>query len=182
MGGAWAADLLQQMLSCAVAAGLMRSLSGGGGDQAAAAAAHATSASSSSSSGAALDSSAQAMCSSISITASTLFCPTAPLWGNKAATATEQYAVFAAHPAVAEVALQLLATRCVVIHKMQVQHQGQQQQQQLLQQLGKRMRGDLLLLSDPQPRLAVLLPGAAMQTAELEQEAGMLAHCKAVTF
>jgi hypothetical protein len=183
MGGAWAAELLQQMLSCAVTAGLMKALPGGSVDPAAAAAAaaagaaRATSDSSSNSDGAALDSWAEVMSSSISSIAASLFRQTAPLWGSKAVTFTEQYRIFAAHPAVAEVALQHLASRCVAMHKMQVQHQGlQQQQQQLLQQLGKCMRGDLLLLSDPQPRLAALLPGAAMQTAALAKEAELREH------
>jgi hypothetical protein len=174
IGGAWAAESLQRMLSCAVAAGLMRHLSGGSVDRAAAAA---SSASSGSSSSAVLDAWAQTICCSISlVTAESMFCPATPLWGSKAATTAEQYAIFGAHTAVAEVALQLLASRCVVIHKAQVQHQGQQQQRQLLQQLGKRMRGDLLLLSDPQLRLAQLLPDAAfLAAAELAQEADMRA-------
>jgi hypothetical protein len=47
-----------------------------------------------------------------------------------------------------------------------VQQQRQQQQSQLLPHLGKRMRGDLLLLSDPRPRLAPLLPTDAFLAAD----------------
>jgi hypothetical protein len=49
---------------------------------------------------------------------------------------------------------------------MHRQLQAVQQQSQLLPQLGKRMRGDLLLLSDPRPRLLPLLPADAFLAAD----------------
>jgi hypothetical protein len=53
--------------------------------------------------------------------------------------------------------LQLLASRCLLMHKQHVQQQ-QQQGRALIRQLGKRMRGDLLLLADPRDQLLQLLP------------------------
>jgi hypothetical protein len=90
-------------------------------------------------------------------------------------TATEQELLqeichhFTHQPVVAEVALQLLASRCMLMHRqLQAVQQQQQQQWQLSPQLGKRMRGDLLLLSDPQPRVAPLLPADAFVRADAE--------------
>jgi hypothetical protein len=64
--------------------------------------------------------------------------------------------------------LQLLASRCLLLHKQHVQHQRQQQQQGqvLIRQLGKRMRGDLLLLADPRDQLLPLLPNVEFQAAD----------------
>jgi hypothetical protein len=93
---------------------------------------------------------------------------------------------FIFRPAVAEVATQLLASRCLLLYQQNVEGAGdhqnhirqlarreQQQQQEQCQQtqlsrqqLGRRMRGDVLLLTDPQPRLAELLPSAAFLSAD----------------
>jgi hypothetical protein len=62
---------------------------------------------------------------------------------------------FLASSAVTECMLQLLASRCSLMHK---QHVQQQQGLALSRQLGKRMRGDLLLLADPRDQLLQLLP------------------------
>jgi hypothetical protein len=55
------------------------------------------------------------------------------------------------------------------MHKQHVQHQQEQQQQQgeaLIRQLGKRMRGDLLLLADPRDQLLPLLPSSEFLAAD----------------
>jgi hypothetical protein len=62
--------------------------------------------------------------------------------------------------------LQLLASRCLLMHKQHVQQQQQKQGQALLQQLGKHMRGDLLLLADPRERLLQLLPSIEFVAAD----------------
>jgi hypothetical protein len=75
----------------------------------------------------------------------------------------EMQASFASQPAVAEVALQLLAVRCLLAHKPLAQWQ-QQQRAVMLQQQSRHMRRDVLLLlpSDLQQHLAQLLPAGAM--------------------
>jgi hypothetical protein len=74
---------------------------------------------------------------------------------------------FLASPAVTEVMLRLLASRCLLLHMLLVQQQKQQQQGQvLIRQLGKRMRGDLLLLADPRDRLLPLLPSDQFLAAD----------------
>jgi hypothetical protein len=76
---------------------------------------------------------------------------------------------FLANPAVADFTLQLLASRCLLMHKQRVQHQMEQQQQQgqaLMRQLGKRIRGDLLLLADPRDQLLPLLPSNEFLAAD----------------
>jgi hypothetical protein len=71
---------------------------------------------------------------------------------------------FITHEAVAEITLQLLASSCVLIRTQQ-----QQQQQGLLsRQLGKRMRGDLLLLPDPQLQLSHLLPSRLFLSEDID--------------
>jgi hypothetical protein len=72
---------------------------------------------------------------------------------------------FLASPAVAELMLQLLALRCLLMHKQHVQHQ-QQQGLALSRQLGKRMRGDLLPLADPRAQLLPLLPSSEFLAAD----------------
>jgi hypothetical protein len=69
-----------------------------------------------------------------------------------------------------ELALQLLAAQCVVVHE---QHTQQQQQQQgtlgrQSQRLTKQLRGDRLLLPDPRQWLAELLPSDAFIDAARE--------------
>jgi hypothetical protein len=75
---------------------------------------------------------------------------------------------FLASPAVADFTLQLLASRCLLMHKRHAQHQMEQQQQgeALMRQLGKRMRGDLLLLPDPREQLLPLLPSNEFLAAD----------------
>jgi hypothetical protein len=84
---------------------------------------------------------------------------------------SEVYHEFTGQPVLTEVALQVLASRCVLLHRelQVVQRRRLHHQQQLLplsQQLGKRMRGNKLLLSDPRQCLAELLPGDAFVAAD----------------
>jgi hypothetical protein len=74
---------------------------------------------------------------------------------------------FASKPAVAEVALQLMAVRCLLLWKQLAHWQQQQQRELVLRQQGRRMRRDVLLLlpSDLQQHLAQLLPSEAMIAA-----------------
>jgi hypothetical protein len=171
----WAADVVQQLLNYAVAAGLMRALPSGttakalklfNGDSSI------VSASSSSSSRRFQD--ADGLSRDIISSTTSLICFAESRLREKRDniqhfTAAEKELLqeichhFTHQPVVAELVLQLLAARCVPMHAMlqALQLQPQQRQRQLRLQLGKRMRGDLLLLSDPRKRLAALLPADA---------------------
>jgi hypothetical protein len=175
MDCSWAAELLQQLQNC-VAAGLMRALPGGTAAEAAALFSRAAGSSSSSSSGGEL-----------------LGVLTEQVYGGIKGTFTcfieealrkvlpqrssvafsvSLWHSFLAQPAITDYALQLLASHCLVLHEQHVQQLQQQRQQQrrLLasQQLGRRMRGDLLLLPSPQQVLLQLLPGDAFHAAEAQ--------------
>jgi hypothetical protein len=71
-------------------------------------------------------------------------------------------------PTTADFVLQLLASRCLLLHQ-HLQQQQQQQQvpaRQLSRQLGRHMRGDLLLLPNAQQQLQHLLPGDTFLAAD----------------
>uniref|UniRef100_A0A383VGC9 Uncharacterized protein n=1 Tax=Tetradesmus obliquus TaxID=3088 RepID=A0A383VGC9_TETOB len=71
---------------------------------------------------------------------------------------------FLANPAVPAFALQLLATRCLLLHEQHMEHLRLPQQEWLRAwRLGRRMRRDLLLL--PSPQVEQLLPGDAFVAA-----------------
>jgi hypothetical protein len=176
----WAADMLQQLLNCAVAAGLMRALPQGTTAKAFQLFKDGSSiAGDSSNSGSIGGSSssrkryAEAMSRDIISSATSLLSfAESSIQDRKACTAAEREELqeichhFTHQPVVAEVALQLLASRCVLLHQELQAVQRQQQQFQLSPQLGKRMRGDLLLLSDPRPRLVRVLPADAFLRAD----------------
>jgi hypothetical protein len=151
----WQADILQQLLDFAVAAGLMRALPGDGASSAAVAYSRSLSSNSSSSSIAGF------LCINIARTAEDMIAVAVSHPDYKGDSVSE----FMTQEAVAEATLQLLATRCVLIHKQQ---QQQQQQGLLSRQLGQRMRGDLLLLPDPQQQLSQLLPSAIFVCKEVD--------------
>jgi hypothetical protein len=81
----------------------------------------------------------------------------------RAALDEEQSRAFYAPPAITELALQLLAAKCVVMHEQHTQHQRQQQGAHVRQsqQLSKQLRGDRMLLPSPRQWLAELLPSDA---------------------
>jgi hypothetical protein len=169
----WGEHALQQLLRCAVTARLMLPLPGGCMPAAAAAfkavwSEQILSSSSSSSSGSSTGSAsvadaARLICASVTASAGCLF-EAAQRQDNAAKDGDEEMQEsFAAQPVVAEVALQLLASRCLLLHKPLAQWQ-QQQRGMMSRQQGRHMKRDVLLLlpSDLQQQLAQLLPAEAM--------------------
>jgi hypothetical protein len=170
MNWQWADQMLQQLLKCAMAAGLLRALPEGCLAAAGIAVDH-NPGGSSSSSGAGrrpVTDAERLICTSVAATAGCLF-GTALRQRNATKGGVGEEEVqqdFAAQPVVAEIALQLLAARCLLQHKQLALWQQQQQQQQRelrSGQLGRHMRrGVLLLPSDLQQHLAQLLPPEVM--------------------
>jgi hypothetical protein len=173
----WAADALQQLLNCAVAAGLMQALPLGTAAKASQLCQGGSSIVGGSNSSS-RERYAAAMSKDIIMCATSLLSHAEvrlSIMGEDVSecTVTERELLqeichdFTHQPVAAEVVLQLLASRSMLMHQQlqAVQQQRQQQQLQLSPRLGKRMRGDLLLLSDPQPRLAPLLPAVAFLAA-----------------
>uniref|UniRef100_A0A383W3Y1 Uncharacterized protein n=1 Tax=Tetradesmus obliquus TaxID=3088 RepID=A0A383W3Y1_TETOB len=201
----WAEDTVRQLLICGVAAGLLQPPAGGSAAEAAAllrrAASSRSSSNGSSSSSSRNDSSSSSssageavvalqlqLCDDISKGAESLvaLAMRVMLPMRSGVTASGKLCChFITQPEVTGFVLRLLASRCLLLHKQHVQYQQQQQQQQPQRrrlrlrprrQLGKCMRGDLLLLPSPQQQLAQLLPGdaflaadAAMSPAEVQQ-------------
>jgi hypothetical protein len=174
----WAADTLQQLLNFAVAAGLVRALPLG--TTAEAFLLYKDGSSMAGSSSSCRMRYVEAVIPDIITCATSLLCFAESKLHDKkenipGCTAAEKEELqeichhFTNQPVVAEVALQLLASRCMLVsYQLQAvqQQRLQQQQSQLLPQPGKRMRGDLLLLSNPQPRLIWLLPADAFLRAD----------------
>jgi hypothetical protein len=168
---AWAETVVQQLLKCAVAAGVMKALPGSSTAAAALICKEAGSHGSSSSSNRDSDTRQRFIADVINVPL-LLIDPAVEV----AATceSIEVYSAepacnFLASPAVAEFMLQLLASRCLLMHKQHVRHQQEQQQQgqALMRQLGKRMRGDLLLLEDPRDQLLPLLSSVEFLAADV---------------
>jgi hypothetical protein len=170
---AWAETVVQQLLKCAVAAGVMKALPGSS-TAAAAAAAVLSKAAGGNGSSSSRDSDTEQrhiagvihvslllIDSAVEVSAVEVAAPCKPGETYSA----DPAGAFLASPAVAE----LLASRCLLMHKQHVQHQKEQQQQgqALIRQLGKRMRGDLLLLADPRDRLLPLLPSREFLAADV---------------
>jgi hypothetical protein len=166
MSWPWAVKLLQQLLNYAVAAGLLPALPGGSASAAAIAISKTTS---SSSSNRGSDSCLKIIARDIVNVASSLIDSAGlmPIDFGEGGRG-----VFTREPAAAEMTLHLLALRCCQIGRHQ---DGQQQQQGMLlsEQLGRRMRGDLLLLPYPEQGqlLQQLLPAEAVLEAHLYAEA-----------
>uniref|UniRef100_A0A383VEM1 MYND-type domain-containing protein n=1 Tax=Tetradesmus obliquus TaxID=3088 RepID=A0A383VEM1_TETOB len=168
----WAAELLQQLLNYAVAAGLMRALPGGSVAAAAvvisqsSGSIQAGAGGSSSSSDAASNRHLQLVANDIAATAGNVLSIAGSAryssWGGDNCTA------FASSAAAAAATLQLLALRCWQMH--QQQQMQQQGQRRLSQQLGRRLRADLLLLPDPQagPLQQLLPPKVLLEAQESE--------------
>jgi hypothetical protein len=157
----WVEHVLRQLLGYAVSAGLMRALPGGCLPAEATAYSHTISSSSSSSTKSVSAVRAERlMCASVRASAARLF-DTAREQVLASKGGGEMLVEFASQPVVAEVALQLLASHCVITHKKLAQWQQQQQQQ------GRRVRRGLLLLlpQDLQQHVAQLLPAEAMVNA-----------------
>jgi hypothetical protein len=176
----WAEDVLQQLLKSAMNARLMRALPGGCVPAAAAAAFAQAFGSSGILSPVWLSShgispsivdAERLICASVTASAGSLFVAAQRQRDATRGGREQMVEYFASQPAVAEVALQLLAVRCLLMHKQLALWQQQQQQQQqqglALRQQGRRMRRDglLLLPSDLQQHLAQLLPSEAMIAA-----------------
>jgi hypothetical protein len=167
MSWQWAEQVLRQLLKCAVAARLMRALPGG--CVPAAVALDQEYSSNGSSSSSAVSTSVVAaerlICASVTASAGYLF-EAARRQHNatKGKGEDEMQESFASQPAVAEVALQLLASCCLLLHKPLTQWQQQQQREVMLRQQSRHMRRDVLLLlpSDLQQHLAQLLPPGVM--------------------
>jgi hypothetical protein len=165
---AWAETTMQQLLKCAVAAGVMTALPGSSTEVAAAA----LSCKAAGSDGSSSSRNEQRFITDIIEVSVMLNSPAVKLARTTKPGETSfnagTWCGFLASPAVAEFMLQLLASRCLLLHKQHVQHQKQQQQQQqvLMRQLGKRMRGDLLLLADPRGQLLPLLPSVEFLAAD----------------
>jgi hypothetical protein len=162
----WADQLLQQLLKCAMAAGLLRALPEGCLAAAGIAVDHNPSGGSSSGTGRRPISDAERLiCTSVTASAGCLF--DAALRQRDATKGggrdEEMQTHFVSQPVVAEVALQLLAVRCLLTHKQLAQWQ-QQQRGLMSGQQGRHMRRDVLLLlpSDLQQHLAQLLPPGVM--------------------
>jgi hypothetical protein len=166
MSWQWAEQVLQQLLRCAVPAGLMRALPGGCMDAAAVAllAVGQTLGNSSGTRSRAVVDAERLICTSVAACARCLFEGALRQRGaTKSKGEEEMQRHFASQPVVAEVALQLLTVRCLLTHKHLAQWQ-QQQRVLMSGQQGRRMRRDVLLLlpSDLQQHLAQLLPPEVM--------------------
>jgi hypothetical protein len=166
MSWQWAEQVLQQLLKCAVPAGLLRGLPGGCMDAAAVAllAVGQTLGSSSGTKSRAVVDAECLICTSIAASAGCLFeAALRQRDATKGKGEEEMQEKFVSQPAVAEAALQLLAVRCLLVQQ-QLQHWQQQQRGLMLRQQGRHMRGDVLLLlpSDLQQHLAQLLPPGVM--------------------
>jgi hypothetical protein len=163
----WAEDAVQQLQNCGVAAGLLPAVPGA--NAAEAAAALFASSSSSSSSSTVPGALAQQMCIDIRSACKCLVAEAStlelPFRSSEGASVTK-CGLFLAKPATTGYVLQLLASCCMMLHEQHVQYQQQQQQRPLpARRLGSRMRGDLLLLLNPQQQLLQLLPGDAYLAA-----------------
>uniref|UniRef100_A0A383WH82 Uncharacterized protein n=1 Tax=Tetradesmus obliquus TaxID=3088 RepID=A0A383WH82_TETOB len=183
----WAAELLQQLLSCAVAAGLMRALPGGSLAEAAEVlslkkSSGGSSSSSSNTGGAGSSSNSSSSSSSGELGDRILSCIASDLSAVaihliEATDSGRRYkeihsCVFVNSAAIAEGTLQLLAMRCCQMHQhLQQQQQQQGQRRRQSQQLGRRMRGDLLLLPDPLAGpLLQLLPSKVLLEVRIEAD------------
>jgi hypothetical protein len=182
----WAANMLKQLLTCAMAAELMSPLihlevrAAATASTAAAPCSAAASSSSSSSSSSGDDEYVHPndrVCSHYMsdimeacwlLIRKAVFTTMAITGTGREYNMAAQSCMLLAAPAVQLYVLQALASRCVLMHKQHVLYQQQQRQQELLlsPQLGKRMRGDVLLLPGPQQQLAPLMPSDAFLASD----------------
>jgi hypothetical protein len=172
----WAAELLQQLLNFAVAAGLLQALPSGSVADAVVAISKKCSSSSRAGDGSSSSSestSAQwlrVISNEIAGVGFMLMEVAGVAWHCRGVDSS----MFTTHAAVADIALQLLAMRSWQMHGLR---QQQQQGQRLVKQLGRRMRGDLLLLQDPQGGpLLQLLPAQVFLDKQAKADADACAR------
>jgi hypothetical protein len=175
----WAAELLQQLLNCAVAAGLLPALPGGSASAAAVAIRQRYSSSSSSSRAGGVTGSSSSdggNSSCLKVIARDIVNVASSLIESAVMVSLVKgvCGTFTREPAVAEMTLHLLALRCCQINQQQEEQQDQVPMCQLSEQLGRCMRGDLLLLPDPaeQRLLQQLLPAEAVLDKLISLEPG----------
>jgi hypothetical protein len=163
MSWEWAELLLQQLLKRAVTAGLMQAVPGGCVPAAAVAARLAHSSSGSGMQRWSVEDVGRVVCMNIRASAEAIFDAARRQHSSSKSADGDKLQLFLSQPVVAELALQLLASHCTLMHKRLAQ--WQQQQQLVLRQQGRRVRGYLQLLRLPfdlQQHIKQLLPAEAM--------------------